>query len=267
MDNNISIPRATQILVQWKLSAWEPRDGDSEDREEAAGVCARDKSLRTREQLNHVEIMSVYLKMIGREQKNWTVGGGETSESRGAAGVSQTDRSVLTRWWLKTAVGAWRGPSDVVNNIWYYLWALVVILSDSLKQQASLSWCTLHTSAPTPEEKKNSRDRFSLFHCFIYCCVSAQPLSAHTHCFIDSGVCSSLASTVSTQMRKHLEKSSFSMTSGCFLHTHTQPGDDSVVCVFRPGYFDVTTERKRRSSLEDHDNANWIKNVSCWCHG
>lgn len=40
--------------------------------------------------------MSVYLNMIGREQKDRSVGGGETSDSRGAAGVSQTDRSVLT---------------------------------------------------------------------------------------------------------------------------------------------------------------------------
>lgn len=40
----------------------------------------------------------VYLKMIGREQKECTVGGGETSWSRGADGVSQTDISVLTHW-------------------------------------------------------------------------------------------------------------------------------------------------------------------------
>lgn len=138
-------------------------------------------------------------------------------------------------------------------------------------------WLTKTTSIPQllhtthhcshPGGKENSRHgRLSLFHCFIYCCIP-HLLSAHTHCFIDSGVCASLALTVSTWMRKHLEKSSFSMTSGCFLHTHTHPGDDSVVCVFRLGRFDVTTERKRRSSLGDHDNANWIREVSCWCHG
>lgn len=126
-----SIPRATQTLAQWKLSAWERKDGDSDERER--GI-ARDKSLRLREQLNHVEIMSVYLKMIGREQKEWTVGGGEISQSRGAAGVSQTDSSVLTLWWLKTAAGAWCGPGNVVNNIRYYLWTWVMSLCDSQKQ-------------------------------------------------------------------------------------------------------------------------------------
>lgn len=43
------------------------------------GGIAIDKSLCQREQLNHVEIMSVYLKMIGSKQKERTVGGGEIS--------------------------------------------------------------------------------------------------------------------------------------------------------------------------------------------
>lgn len=68
-------------------------------------------------------------------------------------------------------------------------------------------------------------------------------------------------------MRKHLDKSCFWMTSGCFLHTHTHLGNDSMVYVFRPDLFDVTTERKQRSGLGDHDMANWIRDVSCWCHG
>lgn len=100
--------------------------------------------------------------MIGREQKECTVGGGETSWSRGADGVSQTDISVLTHWWLKTAAGAWCGPGYTVNNIRYYLWTLVVSLSDSQKQQASLSWCRLHTIAPTLKEEKTTG-----FHCVI----------------------------------------------------------------------------------------------------
>ena len=43
------------------------------------GGIARDKGLRLKEQLNHAEIMSVYLKMIGGEQKECIVGGVEIS--------------------------------------------------------------------------------------------------------------------------------------------------------------------------------------------
>ncbi len=42
MDNNsdASTPRATQTLAQWKLSAWERRDGDSDERKRAKQIRA-----------------------------------------------------------------------------------------------------------------------------------------------------------------------------------------------------------------------------------
>lgn len=56
------------------------------------------------------------------------------------------------------------GLGDVENNIQYYLLTLLVSLSDSQRQQASLSCYILHTIALTLEEKKIADTGF---YCFI----------------------------------------------------------------------------------------------------
>ncbi len=206
-------------------------------------------------------------KWLEGSRKSGSWAEGKKSESRGAAGVSQTDCSVLTLQWLKTAAGAWCGPGNMINNIRYYLWALVVSPSDSQKQQASLSSCRLHTMAPTLQEQKTTGFLSFFWKALLHLLLCLYASFVCLHLLLYWLRCVRTFGFDSAWMRKHLDKSCFSMTSGCFLHTHAHLGDDSVVCVFRLGLFDVTTERKKRSCWGDHDMANWIRDVSCWCHG
>lgn len=163
----------------------------------------------------------------------------------------------MTLLWLKTAVGAWWGLGDVANNI---------SLFDSQKNISihQVVHCTHHLISPLGGEAFT----VLLFH---LCCVSAHPLSAITRSSTDSGVRASLGSAFSTEMRKYFEKSwcnfSLSMSSGCFLHTHTHPDNESPACVLNLSCCDVTPWRKQGSSLGGHHNGNWKRNISCWCYG
>lgn len=91
----------------------------------------------------------------------------------------QNNSSVLTLWRLKTAIGAWCGLCNLVNNIRYYRWTWVGILPDSKEQQTPLSW---RTSVPTQGIGKEQGQAFagwSVMGCLMLCCVCSSSASLH----------------------------------------------------------------------------------------